>query len=163
MEGHLLLLLNWSTHSYVVNNRSALSRAQMPPALIPHYIFLPLRSRGRKLFGVCPIASLKTMWMPADSVDEPSNSVLLDDLPTIPADDVPPKEPITSGMALDLWVYESPIERGVFRVWFHLGAVVSIQPDCATGCSMLGMDGVHAYSVNEPVVGVIFWTLRPSG
>ncbi|KAJ7016728.1 hypothetical protein C8F04DRAFT_1280711 [Mycena alexandri] len=57
-------------------------------ALIPNYVVLVLN--GERL-AVFPIASVETMWIPVDSINEPFNYTLLADLPTILADDVPPE------------------------------------------------------------------------
>ncbi|KAJ7030599.1 hypothetical protein C8F04DRAFT_1113017 [Mycena alexandri] len=130
-----VLIIDWSTHSHVVVKHSRSG----PPfsyqmVLIPHYIILPRRSYLGEHLTVCPIAAFEALWVPVDSINEPSNYTSLDDLPTIPANDVPLEAHI--GNIVDLatirfWVYESPIACRVFRVWAHTSTSRSRVQLCA--------------------------------
>ncbi|KAJ7720794.1 hypothetical protein B0H16DRAFT_381430 [Mycena metata] len=122
-----LFLVNWRTHSHVVVKHSSNGPSfSCRMALIPHYIVFPRWSApdNHLVASVCPIAAFDALWVPVDSIQEPSHyTVSLDDLPSIPADDIPLKDRIgdvSPNTRMRFWVYESPISRGVFRVWAHL-------------------------------------------
>ncbi|KAJ7720789.1 hypothetical protein B0H16DRAFT_1792344 [Mycena metata] len=115
------LLINWSTLTYV-----GLKASTHGIALIPGYIVFTF-DRGVDLFlAVCPLASFDKYWV---GINEPPNYILLEDLEDLPlvCADVPLTPEQRTGYLMirrrkvDLWVCQSPIEPGVFRVWVYLG------------------------------------------
>ncbi|KAJ7181634.1 hypothetical protein C8R43DRAFT_274475 [Mycena crocata] len=121
-----LMVINWRTSSYVVlqTNAGPLSAFGSQMALIPDYIVLTLGSKNGEHLAISPLTALKKFWAPVDCVDLPSTHVWLEDLPNILADTLSlgdrTASHFTSSTRMSLWVYESPLRRGLFRVWLHV-------------------------------------------
>ncbi|KAJ7029990.1 hypothetical protein C8F04DRAFT_1114952 [Mycena alexandri] len=117
------LLINWSTLTYV-----GLRTSSPRIALIPGYLVFTLDRDVDLVLAVCPLTSFDKYWVPIDGINEPSNCILLEDLPIICAGVHLEQRTghsrtghfMARRRKVDLWVCESPIEPGVFRVWVYL-------------------------------------------
>ncbi|KAJ7720791.1 hypothetical protein B0H16DRAFT_1699865 [Mycena metata] len=110
-----ILLINWIEHSYVVVE--TFTRELNSVVFIPRYIVLKLR----QTITACALASFDKLWVPVDGINMVSNyTSLWHSAIRIKLDDIPiqPRGAISSGK--NLWVYKSPTEHGMFRLWAHL-------------------------------------------
>ncbi|KAJ7248502.1 hypothetical protein C8J57DRAFT_1358401, partial [Mycena rebaudengoi] len=116
-----VLLINWRAGSYItlMPNVSCLRPDRL--ALAADHLVLTLGTD----IAVVPIASLDKKWVPIDSLNEPSaaNVVRIDDLSKCVSESLAvkgcPFDPVRAGILSDLVVHESPVRRGLFRVWLH--------------------------------------------
>ncbi|KAJ7030610.1 hypothetical protein C8F04DRAFT_1236428 [Mycena alexandri] len=118
-DRRILLLINWLEHSYIVVE--TFTHELNSVVFIPHYIVLKLR----QTLTACALASFDTLWAPVDGINRVSNYTLLEDCPIITLDDIPLQRPCSVFSRKDLWVYKSPTEHGVFRLWAYLHMVGS--------------------------------------
>ncbi|KAJ6560306.1 hypothetical protein B0H19DRAFT_1260926 [Mycena capillaripes] len=118
-----VLLVNWRTNSRVLLTTDSIGDCQI--AIVPNNLLRTLpdsrhdTERGSRhiyQLAIIPFVSFAS-WEPNDSVEEPSIHVAAADLPVRPADVIALEgRPIRDR---SLWVYESPMQRGRFKIWLH--------------------------------------------
>ncbi|KAJ6551439.1 hypothetical protein B0H19DRAFT_1073141 [Mycena capillaripes] len=123
-----LLLVNWRTSSRVVlrlttDGADGFSH-DCRVAIVPDHLVLTLPDNSRPYkdkprphqLALCPFGSFKS-WEPTDSEKEPSLHVAVADLPIRSAHIIPLAGSPSQNQSL--WVFESPLQRGRFKVWVH--------------------------------------------
>ncbi|KAF7352317.1 hypothetical protein MVEN_01195400 [Mycena venus] len=104
-----VLLINWRT-----NSRVLVSTDKPPITFIPGYLVFVRGSCDEYRLAVYPLASLP--WEPNDAAEKPSFHIQAADLSIDVRDSI--SLPGELG-GTRVWVYESPLQRGKFRVLFH--------------------------------------------
>ncbi|KAF7352320.1 hypothetical protein MVEN_01195700 [Mycena venus] len=110
----IVLLVNWRTSSRVLVLPDP---SLIAIELVPGYLVLSLQdSCGECRLTVGPVTPLAS-WEPNHSTEEPSAHITAADLSTSAYDSI-----TLTGRLCDttrLWVYESPLREGRFKVWLY--------------------------------------------